>query len=132
MGNDKWKIEHAEEMRKYRRDYYYRNKEDHFQRNLRQQRKIRDFIRNLKRTLRCVLCGESDFRCLDFHHKNPKQKDLAISSVGKFGWSLERIRKELSKCVVLCSNCHRKKHICKLCGSLKIRHNKDCRFNLSR
>ena len=132
MATEKWKQEHVEEMREYRRAYYRRNKEDHYLRNKEQQRKIRTFIKKLKRTLCCSTCGESDFRCLDFHHKNPDRKDIAISQVNKFGWSIEKIKKELAKCIVLCSNCHRRRHICKLCGSFKTKHNQDCRFNFRR
>ncbi len=42
----------------------------------------------------------------DFHHLDPTQKDF---SIGKSrDW--EKIEKELAKCVMLCSNCHRIRH----------------------
>lgn len=42
----------------------------------------------------------------DFHHLDPAQKDF---SIGKSrNWS--KIEKELSKCVMLCANCHRIRH----------------------
>lgn len=132
MGNAKWKREHVEEMRKYRREYYRRNKQDHYERNRRQKEMIRKFVRALKRTLQCEQCGEKDFRCLDFHHKNPKTKELAISQVFRMGWSLEHLKKEIAKCAAICSNCHRKKHICKSCNRFKNDHSSRCRFYLGR
>jgi transposase len=58
---------------------------------------------------KCEGCGYS--RCLealDFHHKNPKEKDFNISSYQKKSWNT--IKKELDKCICLCSNCHRELH----------------------
>jgi len=132
MGSDRWKRKHAEEMRKYRRDYYYRNKEEHYQRNRKQASKIRSFIKSVKKASKCVVCGEKDIRCLDFHHKNPKIKEKAISQVFRVGWSLSHLEKEIAKCVILCSNCHRKKHICKVCNRFKNNHSSRCRFYLGR
>lgn len=43
----------------------------------------------------------------DFHHLNPKEKDFHIGN--QRTWS-ERLQKELTKCVLLCANCHRIRH----------------------
>jgi len=46
---------------------------------------------------------------MDFHHIDPTQKDFAISAKGTTrAW--EKIRVELDKCAMLCSNCHREHH----------------------
>ncbi len=59
---------------------------------------------------KCQGCGLVDHPCVyDFHHKNPSQKDFAISSSGNCR-SWDRIKAELKKCILLCSNCHRKEH----------------------
>lgn len=58
MSTEKWKQEHVEEMRKYRRDYYYRNKQDHLDRNKKSWDKIKKFISELKITLKCSRCSE--------------------------------------------------------------------------
>jgi hypothetical protein len=59
---------------------------------------------------KCILCGY--FRCikaLEFHHTNPKEKDYGISmKVGNLG--LEKIKIELKKCILVCSNCHKEIH----------------------
>lgn len=66
-----------------------------------------------KQTLMCILCGENDEVCLDFHHLDPNQKDMNISSVaGNKPW--DKLMEEIDKCVPLCSNCHRKVHAGKI------------------
>jgi transposase len=55
---------------------------------------------------RCQVCGYD--RCvaaLEFHHLDPEQKRLGISAVG-LTLSLEALRAEAAKCVLVCSNCH--------------------------
>jgi len=57
---------------------------------------------------KCEKCGIVDKKHLsiyDFHHLNPKEKDIAIS--GSYCLSFERLKKEVDKCLLLCSNCHR-------------------------
>ena len=43
----------------------------------------------------------------DFHHVDPLQKDFTISQRMT---SFEAIQRELDKCVLLCSRCHREVH----------------------
>jgi hypothetical protein len=42
---------------------------------------------------------------LQFHHLDPRSKQLHVSQNG-ITLSLETIRDEVRKCVLLCSNCH--------------------------
>ncbi len=58
----------------------------------------------------CVVCGEKCEACLDFHHKDPSKKEFNISHANAYRIHEEDVRREVSKCVVLCSNCHRKFH----------------------
>jgi hypothetical protein len=55
-------------------------------------------------------CGESHPATLDFHHRDPNEKDFLLSSAARNGWGKERILREIEKCDVICSNCHRKEH----------------------
>jgi hypothetical protein len=58
----------------------------------------------------CMVCGfrESPF-ALDLHHRDPKEKSFVIASMlGKL--TLEKIKEEVTKCDVLCSNHHRMRH----------------------
>lgn len=71
---------------------------------------VRADIREIKSLLVCELCGENTIECLDFHHRDPDQKERSIANAANRGWSVERIQKEMAKCSVLCANCHRKLH----------------------
>ena len=54
----------------------------------------------------CILCGYD--RCvgaLHFHHLDPDTKEFGISRRG-FTRSIQKMREEAAKCVLLCSNCH--------------------------
>ena len=44
----------------------------------------------------------------DFHHLDKGEKDFNIGNNGTVTFS--NIQKELDKCIVLCSNCHRMEH----------------------
>lgn len=53
----------------------------------------------------CVLCGfDAHPSALQFHHVDPGQKSFTIRNGDTR--SLERMRQEASKCVLLCANCH--------------------------
>lgn len=60
----------------------------------------------LKQTLKCTKCGESRYWCLDFHHTDPNTKETEIFDMINRNLSKERILGEISKCVVVCKNCH--------------------------
>lgn len=58
----------------------------------------------------CQLCGYSKtLAALDFHHKDPTQKDFGIAARGATR-SFEKIKIELDKCLLVCANCHREIH----------------------
>lgn len=53
---------------------------------------------------KCMKCGyNKSVKALQFHHIDPTEKSFSISNGTK---SLERLRKEASKCQLLCANCH--------------------------
>lgn len=65
--------------------------------------------------LECNHCGyKENFSGLDFHHKDPKEKENTIHQLMKSGVPTpERVKvleDELIKCVVLCATCHRVEH----------------------
>ena len=57
----------------------------------------------------CVDCGEKDILVLEFDHKDRRMKEGEIRSIIQRGGSLETVIKEVEKCEVRCSNCHRRK-----------------------
>lgn len=57
----------------------------------------------------CEYCGETHQACLEFHHKDPAEKKYTIARMmTSYVW--EHILKEITKCLLLCANCHKKKH----------------------
>ena len=58
---------------------------------------------------RCTLhYKDSHIAVFDFHHINPKEKDINYARIRYHGW--DKIKTELDKCKLLCSNCHRITH----------------------
>jgi transcription elongation factor Elf1 len=59
---------------------------------------------------KCVRCGYNKYiGALEFHHTDSNEKDFNISKSGhSISW--ERVKKELDKCILVCSNCHAEIH----------------------
>jgi hypothetical protein len=61
---------------------------------------------------KCKHCGYMGFHeAFDFHHINGTTKEKELAKMLHCSWN--QISKELDKCELLCSNCHRKEH-CRL------------------
>lgn len=77
------------------------------------QRK-RDFIDAFKAESGCRDCDERDVVVLDLHHLEEKDARLNRRLLGRsssiLGFSWDDLKIELSKCIVLCANCHRRQH----------------------
>ncbi len=69
----------------------------------------RDLLNTIKRNSGCVFCGESEPVCLDFHHTNPNEKDFEVSKIDRH--TVQELLNEAQKCIIVCSNCHRKIHM---------------------
>lgn len=54
----------------------------------------------------CSVCGETEPWVLDMHHLDPREKESNSAQSA----TLKTFLKEANKCVLLCSNCHRKVH----------------------
>ena len=61
---------------------------------------------------KCKKCddGDLDISCYDFHHIDPNQKEFNLSGLNSAKMSWDKVKEELDKCVLLCSNCHRTEH----------------------
>lgn len=88
--------------------HYARNKAAVIANNVANSKARRDAFQEYKATLQCLICPENDPSCLDFHHKDPNEKDFQVSQIADV--SKERFLAEIAKCAVLCANCHRKLH----------------------
>lgn len=73
------------------------------------QRKIK-YIKQLGG--KCQSCGleltDNNYCVFDFHHKDPQEKEYVWTKLRLLSDS--RIQEELSKCKLLCANCHRLIH----------------------
>ena len=59
---------------------------------------------------KCEMCGYD--RCIDaleFHHNDLSEKKFGISEKG-YTRSWKTVMEELSKCMMICANCHRELH----------------------
>ena len=67
-------------------------------------------VNEIKEGFGCQKCGDTRPYVLDFHHIDPTIKDHDIARMSTNKSNIEDILKEIEKCVVLCSNCHREFH----------------------
>lgn len=93
---------HAKQSAEYKAHKYELQKK--------RRQELREWFDDYKKTLKCSQCPEDHIACLDFHHLDPSKKEMSLSNLLTNGWSKERIMEEVDKCIVLCSNCHRKLH----------------------
>lgn len=70
--------------------------------------KSREFIKRVKDKFGCSECGCNANCSLEFHHLNDKK--YLINRMIQHGYTIKAIKQEIRKCIILCSNCHRKKH----------------------
>ena len=75
----------------------------------RQQRNY-DLITQSKIDKPCAICGVVfPPVCLDYHHLDASNKDFSIGGNGR-DMAVDRIYKEIAKCILVCANCHRLLH----------------------
>jgi hypothetical protein len=87
--------------------YYNNNKHKWKQRKKQRVAVVRRLLFRVKRFCGCFDCKESDPCCLDFHHVcGIKQFDVAHG----LSRSWKQLKQEIRKCIVVCANCHRKRH----------------------
>lgn len=81
--------------------------------NLRNQKTridLREKINGIKQGSSCNDCGGTfPPYVMDFHHVD-SDKEFTVARAANVGYSWSRIQREISKCVLLCSNCHRIRH----------------------
>lgn len=89
------------------RKRYLRNKKYYDDRNKESRLRNKKYILNFLRKNPCIDCGENDPIVLDFDHL--KDKHMPVSDMVRKMNSIARIQIEIEKCVIRCSNCHRRK-----------------------
>lgn len=99
-----------ERQREYTKEHYLKNKALYSLRNAKRRKERSEWFVSVTSGISCVVCGEKERVCLDFHHLDPKTKLSSVSKLLNDHRSRKRILEEVQKCTVLCSNCHRKLH----------------------
>lgn len=95
IKHNKWMRDNKEKLSIWRREDFRKKQE-----------LLAEYIGGIK----CSKCGftHTSFVPFDFHHINPKEKDASISDAINRSWN--NLIKEVDKCILLCSNCHRIEH----------------------
>ncbi len=101
---------YREYMRDYQRSWHQRNRARRIANVYERKKRLWEFYNQLKATLECARCGENHPATLQFHHRDPQKKDFNLSEAVNDGYSIEKIKREVAKCTVLCANCHAKEH----------------------
>ena len=95
----------------YVREHYQANRAKYIRkartRNLEQTRINNAFLVEYLSRHPCLDCGESDIVVLEFDHLRDKVADVSV--LAREGYSLEKVKKEIDKCEVVCANCHRRR-----------------------
>jgi len=79
--------------------------------------KVLEWRKRAKRKLieykggRCEICGYNNDcpAAYDFHHRDPTKKEFGIGQKG-VTYGIERLKREVDKCMLLCKNCHAEIH----------------------
>ncbi len=100
----------SKKQRKYEKQWNIDNRDRRNEINRETKRRLRTWFIDLKKKFSCERCGFSDYRALQFHHKNPAEKYMAVTSMVSRAVGRNRILSEIAKCEVLCANCHQIHH----------------------
>lgn len=100
----------AEYAKQYRKKHYEKNRIAISAKVQERKRNLRKQFAEYKATLRCTQCGESHPATLDFHHVVRHPSNRKINELLKRGAVARAMQEIEEKCIVLCSNCHRKHH----------------------
>jgi hypothetical protein len=92
--------------KRYYEDNKERMKAAAKERNILTRKRNRKYIANIKSHAQCVDCGEKNPVVLDFDHvRGEKLGD--VSNMVNQSYFIEALEKEIDKCEIRCSNCHR-------------------------
>jgi 5-methylcytosine-specific restriction endonuclease McrA len=117
LNSFSWKNQEKNLLQSYCREcnkknlkcFYENNRNKFLERNKTRKILIRKLVFEFLQTHPCVDCGEKDPIVLEFDHVNPSTKTQNISRMVIEGYSWKSIEKEIKKCQILCSNCHKRK-----------------------
>lgn len=87
--------------------HYAANKAKYLERNKLYRVEIRGYVRKIKEETPCADCGNSyPYYVMDFDHLEDKVENVSsLSATGRIG----ALKREIEKCEIVCTNCHRKR-----------------------
>ena len=95
--------------KEYSKKYYEINKKKIIATATKNKKKARVNWQKFKATLSCEMCGQNHPATLDFHHTVKDKSNKKINQLTKVG-AYHLAKQEITKCAVLCANCHRIHH----------------------
>jgi len=106
-----WKKRNKDKVNRYR--IKWRNNDENRRKEAEQKKKVRPIRSNNERTKlkelreykgnKCALCGYNDIpKILHFHHLKDKLFEISKRRY----LSLENLKREANKCILVCPNCH--------------------------
>ena len=100
-----WQKENPDKVKKSRKGTYARQRIYYLNWMRNKREKNRSWFIGYKKTHPCEICGQSDIRCLEFHHIDGRRKgEMLISALVHM--NREKLLEEIKKCQMLCANCH--------------------------
>ena len=97
----------------YKREWNHRNRKARYNYKVEYGHKRKVRLIKLKGA-KCILCSVkydgSNAAMFDFHHRNPKEKEFNLNMRHLNDKAIDKILKEVEKCDLICSNCHRLLH----------------------
>jgi hypothetical protein len=100
-----WLTKNKEYHAEYDKNYYIKNNNRLKKQRKEQYNKDKQYIRDYKLSNGCAICGYNKYAdVLDFHHEGDKEFNISLQR------NINKIKEEMKKCIILCSNCHRELH----------------------
>lgn len=96
-----------EKQREAIRKHYYANKQYYIEKAYRKRDNLRRWVYDLKNKTPCTDCGvQYPYYVTDFDHVGNDEKVNTVSKLINSG-STKKVKEEIAKCELVCSNCHR-------------------------
>lgn len=97
--------EGKEKRKSHSKQWYQKNKKEHIANVIKKAKLAREWINEIK-SVPCMDCGKTfPPCCMDFDHREPHSKEFDIALC--VAYPREKLEKEIAKCDIVCSNCHR-------------------------
>jgi hypothetical protein len=98
-------------QREYHKQHYKDNLKVYKNRAKKRNSRVLEEMREYIRTLKNVPCQDCEYSypyyVMDFDHRPGEEKLFNVSQMAREKLNIDAIKKEISKCDIVCSNCHR-------------------------